>query len=78
MSNHSGGYMLNEILKMLEEKSVFEALGEQKTRELILNTVKISRDYDCNSGEILDEIGERMGLCYCCLESATEFRSGAM
>ena len=46
-------------------------------RKLVLDIVKRSRDeYDCNSGEILDEIGERLGICSCCAKASTELVNG--
>lgn len=76
MSNHSGSYMLNSVLIMLERESVFERLGKDKTHHLVREILEISDDYDCNSGEILSEIGERLSLCYYCRKPADKFRDG--
>ncbi len=76
MSNHSGSYMLNNVLEMLEKQSVFEYLGKEKTRSLVHDIVNMSYQYDCNPGEILEDIGERVGICYYCLGSAEEFHDG--
>ena len=76
MSNHSGSYMLNEILKTPELQSVFQDIGIDKTQSLILKILQISDNYDCNSGEILDEIGEQFGICYCCKQRANTFIDG--
>ncbi len=76
MSNHSGSYMLNEILKTLLSHSVFESLETEKTQSIVLALLKISNDYDCNPGEILEDIGERLGVCYCCSNAAQDFREG--
>jgi len=73
MSNHHGSYMLNDILKLLDQSSVFEALGRQRTQTLVLEIIKISLDDDCNPGEILKGLGERLGVCYYCREPANEF-----
>ena len=73
MSNHSGSYMLNEILRTPELQTVFQDIGIEKTQSLILKILQISNDYDCNSGEILDKIGERFGICYCCKQKANKF-----
>ena len=37
MSNHSGSYMLNEILQMLEKNKFFEFMGKEKTHEFFLS-----------------------------------------
>ena len=76
MSNHTGSYMLNDVLKMLERYGVFELLGETKTDALVLEIVQLGGYCDCNNGEMLNEIGERLGLCYACLEKGQEFEEG--
>ena len=76
MSNHSGSYMLNNILKILEQESVFQLLGKEKTQNLIFDILKMSYQYDCNPGEILEDIGEQVGICYCCQSTADEFHDG--
>lgn len=76
MSNHSGSYMLNDILKVLDKKSVFNFLGKEKTHALIIEILNISYQYDCNPGEILENIGPKIGVCYYCTKSAEEFHDG--
>ncbi len=76
MSNHSGSYMLNEVLKLLDQYSVYEFLGREKTQELTRAVLKISWQYDCNPGEILADIGEHLGVCYYCQHPANEFQDG--
>ncbi len=76
MSNHTGSHMLNEVLKMFERESVFEQLGKPTSQKLVLSLLEIARIYDCNSGEILDDIGDRLGVCYHCQQTATQFRRG--
>ena len=73
VSNHSGSYMLNGVLRLLDEASVFEQLGREGTRNLALKILDISWDHDCNPGEILEGIGERVGVCYICGDAADEF-----
>lgn len=73
MSNHTGSYMINDILKTLEKISVFEILGREKSRSLVLDILEISTQYDCNPGEVLQDIGEKIGICYHCQSAAEEF-----
>lgn len=70
MSNHAGGYMLNHVLHLLEEKHVFEVLGKKKTAEVIKKILEIAPwEWDCNNGEILGNgIGRRLGVCHYCRE----------
>lgn len=35
MSNHSGSYMLNSLLTMIERESFFSDIGPEKTAEFI-------------------------------------------
>jgi hypothetical protein len=77
MSNHSGSRMLNDVIGILDQADVFKLLGQDKSREMILEIVKVAGwQYDCNSGEILEGVGEQVGICYCCMEPATTFHEG--
>lgn len=76
MSNHSGSYMLNSVLMLMEEQSVFKLLGKEKTQILVRDIIELSDHYDCNPGEILEDIGERVGICYYCKKPADEFHDG--
>ncbi len=76
MSNHGGSYMLNEILQVMEEDKVFERLGSKETASLVQKIIHISLDYDCNRGEILDGIGERLGICSYCAKSSRKLTDG--
>ncbi len=66
MSNHSGSYLINEVLQVINNHKVFELLGKEKTLQLLLKIRQVGDDYDCNSGEILEFIGEKLGICYVC------------
>jgi hypothetical protein len=68
--------MLNAVLKKLEEKAVFALLGKEETQTLVQEIIKISYAYDCNPGEILEDMAERVGICSYCLKRADEFRDG--
>ena len=69
MSDHSGSHMLNKVLRLMEQRSVFELMGRDADQQLVREIARLSRRYDCNPGEILDEIGERLGICYYCLSA---------
>lgn len=72
MSNHSGSYMLNNVLHKIKDMGIFESIGKKKSHEFALEVIKIGRHYDCNNGEILESIGNELGICYCCLEETYE------
>ena len=76
MSNHSGSYMLNEVLQLLEKEAAFNFWGRTKTQEIALKIVQIGHDYGCGSGEILEDIGARIGLCYACRKQADKLHNG--
>ncbi|EGD51885.1 hypothetical protein TheetDRAFT_1277 [Thermoanaerobacter ethanolicus JW 200] len=69
MSNHSGSYMLNDVLKKLDELNVFEFLGREKTVDFLKWVCNYTYfTYDTNAGEILEEIGAKLKFCYYCCE----------
>ncbi|WP_141699109.1 hypothetical protein [Candidatus Thiosymbion oneisti] len=76
MSNHSGSYMLNDVLNTLQRYSVFDALGKEKTQAMVIEIIKMSQQYDYNPGEILENMDERLGICHFCLSPADEFHDG--
>jgi len=76
MSNHSGSYMLNEVLRKAKEMGVLEQIGKEKTIEFTLALVEIGGSYDCNDGEILDGISEELGICYYCMKPSDDLKHG--
>ena len=62
MSNHSGSYMLNSLLAMLERESYFSRVSPEKTTEFVSHVLGLAMDQDGNPGEVLDGIGERLGI----------------
>jgi hypothetical protein len=64
--------MLNEVLCTAKEMGIFIAIGKEKTQEFALKLIEIGKDYDCNDGEILEDIGEELGICYCCLNKSDD------
>lgn len=72
MSNHSGSYMLNEVLCTAKDMGIFEGIGKEKARKFALALIDIGEDYDCNNGEIFEDIGKELGICYCCLKEKSE------
>ena len=68
MSNHSGSYLLNKVLQLMERNTWrIREDGDGKQPSSCSRGCGISDRYDCNPGEILDEIGERFGICQYCL-----------
>ena len=77
MSNHDGSYMLNEVIKLMAADHVFLRLGKRRSQSLLLGIIKLAVDqHDCNAGEILEDLGERLGICGYCCKPATEFPGG--
>jgi hypothetical protein len=71
MSNHSGSYMLNEIISLLIREQVLEFWGKERTQRIVLEMLSRARsEYDCNPGEILEGHGATLGLCYVCKSPA--------
>jgi len=61
--------MLNDLLKLMDQEHLFEGLGIENTQALIRRFVAIAQSYDCNGGEILENLTDRFQLCYCCLDN---------
>ena len=76
MSNHLGSYMLNDVLKSALKLGIFEKLEKDTTRAFLKEIFIICVDYDCNHGEILEDIAEDFEICYCCLEYDKPLRDG--
>lgn len=65
--------MLNEILRLLDQHLLFQSLEGKRKAEIVREVVEVAcRKYDCNSGEILEGLGERFGICYYCLQPADD------
>lgn len=77
MSNHSGSYLLNSLLVMLERESYFAEIGPDKTTEFIDHVIRLANRYDGNPGEVLHGIGERLGICYECRRRSDDLEYGA-
>ncbi len=76
MSNHSGSYLINEILYLMQKYNVFDSIGKEKTLSF-LNEVKwIGYKHDCNNGEILEGISDQLKVCYICWEYGNEMNDG--
>lgn len=80
MSNHSGSYLLNNVLRALDDQEYdfFKGIGKDKTLAFITLVIKIGDYEDCNRGEILDEIGEKLGICYGCLNYAEDIEDNGI
>jgi hypothetical protein len=77
MSNHSGSYMLNEILNLLNQEKAFASFDQSKKQSIIREIIKIATtEYDCNSGEILESLTDEFEMCYCCLKSSNNLEDG--
>lgn len=76
MSNHAGSYMLNSVLNSAAELGIFEKIGKEDTRAFLKKIFGIGSHYDCNPGEILEDIAEDYDVCYCCLKFDRPMQNG--
>jgi hypothetical protein len=67
MSNHADSYLLNDLLKKIAARRIFEKLGQTKTRAFLKKVLEISNKYDCNQNEVLEDLGKKLGICKECL-----------
>lgn len=73
MSNHSGSFMLNNVLRLLDDHyNFFATLNKEETLKFVKKIIQIGISEDCNDSEILDEIGKKLGICYMCMEVAAD------
>lgn len=66
MSNHSGSYMINDILKIMLELKMFENISQEDKKVFFEKIWEIVYKNDCNVGEVLECIGKQIGVCYYC------------
>ena len=77
MSNHSGSYMLNELITILIREHCFDHLAREKKQNLIEEIVNLARyEDDCNPGEILEGHTDYFQICYGCLAKTNDLESG--
>lgn len=58
--------MLNQVLHLLEERHFFESLGRKKTMNFVKEVLEVGCEWGCADGEVLDGVGQRLGICHCC------------
>lgn len=76
MSNHDGSYMLNYVIQILDQYNFFNNMDKNKKESFFEEIRKISWEFDCNPGEILEDIGEKIRICYACWHSAEDLENG--
>jgi hypothetical protein len=68
MSNHSGSYMLNQVIEILDRHQIFSGIETTTAKTAIKEIVEMATNkYDCNQGEILEGCAQQFNLCYYCL-----------
>ena len=68
--------MLNEALEALERISIFAQVGPEKTQQIVAAFLDISDANDGNRHEVLDNIGQRLGVCYGCATYSDQLEYG--
>jgi hypothetical protein len=77
MADHSGGYMLNEVIGLLEREQIFEFLGKERSSQLLLEITRLAeRRYDCRSYDILEGHTDKLAFCYLCLTLTDDLIDG--
>lgn len=66
MSEHTGSYILNDVLCTLSRQTFFKLLPLETRRSLANQILGIGLSYDCNECEILDGVGSSVGICEHC------------
>jgi len=68
MSNHDGGEMLKGVLELLDKYKFYENLGKDQTLSFIKNVIEIANGWDCNTYEVLGNIGIKLRICHYCMK----------
>lgn len=76
MSNHSGSYMLRDVLELMLEKDFFEGKTDQEREEFIRGIMDICQAHDGNEGEAVYDIAEELRYCYWCRKVVPVIRKG--
>lgn len=73
MSNHDGGYLLNEFMKGLVDIGLMNNISND-TKASIANLLhELCYDHDCNWGEIIDiDLAMLLGCCCSCANTSEE------
>lgn len=66
MSNHSGSYMLNDVLSLMLEQGLWNKMNKCERQEFMKGIMRITNGYDGNPGEVVDGIADALGYCYWC------------
>lgn len=77
MSNHSGGYILNELLHEINTLGLLTHISDESKEKLIMKLLKLCGGYDCNWGEIIDEeLASLFSVCRYCRKTKPEIGKG--
>jgi len=73
MSNHSGSYMLNEIVHGLVDIGVLKIMSAAQTKMLRKLLRRVHGEYDCNWNEIIDaDLARLLKTCARCADESEE------
>ncbi|MCI0455549.1 MAG: hypothetical protein L0Z62_01050 [Gemmataceae bacterium] len=77
MADHAASYLLAEVLATLDRYKVFRLLGPNKARKMVAEIVeRACEQYDCHAGDILEEYGAKLGICWVCLSTRRKLQEG--
>ena len=73
MSNHSGSYLIQDVLTVIEELGFFKNIEKQRISNLCKKIALMAMcNYDCNPGEMMDKISPKYGICYHCWDVVSD------
>lgn len=78
MSNHEGGYLLNEFVHGLIEMGLLRDLCKKDKNSLSKLLWHLCCEHDCNWGEIIDvDLAVELGICSSCPTVSSQIDSEA-
>jgi molybdopterin/thiamine biosynthesis adenylyltransferase len=76
MSNHEGGYMLNQVVHGLVDIGVLRNISAAQKKSIRALLWSIRGDYDCNWPEIIDaELAVHLATCVLCASDSAQINA---
>lgn len=73
MSNHSGSYLIQDVLAIIEELGFFENIEKQKISNLCKKIASMAMGhYDCNPSKTMGKMSQKYGICYHCWDVVSD------
>ena len=69
-------YLLNDVLRIMIEANLFNNISDENKELFFTRLLNIIEENHCNKKEVLEDIGQEIGICYCCFKVKKVFEYG--